>query len=80
MHAKSIQLYPTLCDNMDCSPPSSSVHGIHQAILEWVAVPSPGHLPDPGRSHDFLNDVHAFHSVSRLRIQITSPSGHAAPG
>jgi len=31
----------TLCDPMDCSPPSSSVHGIFQAsILEWVAMPS----------------------------------------
>ena len=30
---------PTLCDTMDCSPPSSSVHGISQArILEWVAI------------------------------------------
>ena len=34
---------------MDCSPPGSSVHGILQArILEWVAIPSPGDLPDPG--------------------------------
>ena len=32
------QLYPTLCDPMDCSPLGSSVHGILQArILEWVA-------------------------------------------
>ena len=30
-----------LCDSMDCSPPSSSVHGILQArILEWVAMAS----------------------------------------
>ncbi len=29
----------TLCDPMDCSPPGSSVHGIHQArILKWVAI------------------------------------------
>ena len=29
----------TLCDPVDCSPPSSSVHGISQArILEWVAI------------------------------------------
>ena len=29
-------------------PPSSSVHGISQArILEWVAIPSPGELPNP---------------------------------
>ena len=34
---------------MDCSPPGSSVHGISQArILEWVAFPSTGDLPDPG--------------------------------
>ena len=34
--------------SMDCSLPGASVHGILQArILEWVAFPSPGHLPDP---------------------------------
>ena len=34
---------------MDCSPPGSSVCGISQArILEWVAIPLPGDLPDPG--------------------------------
>ena len=28
-----------LCDPMDCSPPSSSVHGIFQArALEWGAI------------------------------------------
>ena len=33
------QLYPTLCDPMDYTPPGSSVHGIIQArILEWVAI------------------------------------------
>ena len=32
------QLYPTLCNCMDWSPPGSSIHGILQArILEWVA-------------------------------------------
>ena len=41
MHAKSLQLYPTLCDPIDCSPPGSSVHRILQArILEWAAMPS----------------------------------------
>ena len=39
--AKSLQLCPTLCDPIDCTPPGSSVHGILQArILEWVAMPS----------------------------------------
>ena len=34
------QLCPTFCNPMDCSPPSSSVHGILQArILDWVAMP-----------------------------------------
>ena len=29
----------TLCEPVDCSPPSYSVHGISQArILEWVAI------------------------------------------
>ena len=33
---------------MDCSQPGSSVHGIFQErILEWVAMPSSGNLPDP---------------------------------
>ena len=35
------QLYPTLCNPMDCNPPGSSVHGILQArILDWVVVSS----------------------------------------
>ena len=39
--AKSLQSCPALCDPMDCSPPSSSVHGILQTrILEWIAMPS----------------------------------------
>ena len=34
---------------MDSSPPDSSVSGIIQArIMEWIAFPSPGDLPDPG--------------------------------
>ena len=34
---------------MECSPPGYSVYGILQArILEWVAMPPPGDLPDPG--------------------------------
>ena len=38
--SRRAQSYPTLCDPMDCSPPSSSVHGILQAsILKWVAIP-----------------------------------------
>ena len=40
MHAKSLQLRPTLCDPKDCSLLGFSVHGILQArILECVAMP-----------------------------------------
>ena len=43
------QLWLTLCHPMDWSPPGSSVGGILQArILDWVAFPPPGDLPDPG--------------------------------
>ena len=37
--AKSFQLWPTLCDPKDGSPPGSSVHGICPArVLEWGAI------------------------------------------
>ena len=41
VHAKLLQLCPTLCDPMDCGPSGSSVHVILQArILESVTMPS----------------------------------------
>ena len=41
---KVVQLCPALCHPMDYT-----VHGILQdRILEWVAFPSPGDLPNPG--------------------------------
>ena len=44
MKVKVAQLCPTLCDPMDYT-----VHGILQArILEWVAFPFSGDLPNPG--------------------------------
>ena len=44
-----VQLYPTLSDPMDCSPPSSSVHGIFkQEYWSRLPFPTPGELPDPG--------------------------------
>ena len=37
--AKSLQLYLTLCNPIDGSPPGSFAHGIFQArVLEWVAI------------------------------------------
>ena len=44
MIVKVAQWSPTLCDPMDYT-----VHGILQArILEWVAFPFSGDLPNPG--------------------------------
>ena len=43
------QSCPTLCDHMNCSPPSSSVHGDSPGkIVQWVAKYSSGDLPNPG--------------------------------
>ena len=42
------QSCPTLCNPMDCIRPSSSVHGIFQAIvLEWVAISFSKRLCNP---------------------------------
>ena len=40
MHPKLLQVCPTLCSTVDHSLLGSSVHGILQARMEWVAVPS----------------------------------------
>ena len=50
--SKDAQSCPTLCDPMDCSLASSSVHGILQAwTLEWVAISfSRGSSPIRGRT------------------------------
>ena len=53
------QSYLILCNPMDCIPPGSSVHGILQArILEWVAMPPPGDLPNPGIGSTSLGLLH----------------------
>ena len=50
IHVCSVaKLCLTLCDPMAWSLPDSSVHGISQArVLEWVDIPPPGDLPNPG--------------------------------
>ena len=49
VHAMLLQLCPTLCNPINCSPPGSSVHGILQVrILEWVAMPSSRNLTPRG--------------------------------
>ena len=55
MHAQSLQSCLTLWNTMDCSPPSSSVHGISQVrILEWATVPSSRDPASPTLQADSL--------------------------
>ena len=73
MYAKLLQLCPTLCDPVDCSPSGSSVHGFLQAkILEWVSFSPPGDLPNPGvkpRSP-------ALQADSLLSVPLGKPTGN----
>ena len=50
MHAKSLQLCPSLCNAMGCFLPAFSVCGILQARNTGVGCPCPppGYLPGPG--------------------------------
>ena len=45
--AKSLQLCPTLCDPMDCSPPGSMGFS-KQEYWSGLSCPPPGDLHDPG--------------------------------
>ena len=64
--AKSLQLCPTLCDPVDCSPSGSSVHGLLQArVLEWVAISfSRGIFPTQG-SNPGLHCGQTLYPLSR---------------
>ena len=58
MYAKSLQLCPTVCDPVDCSPPVFFVHGkefSRHYPLEWVAMPFSWESSQPrDRSHPSL--------------------------
>ena len=71
---KVAQSCPTLCDPMDYA-----VHGILQArILEWVAFPSPGDLPNPGIEPRQSNLPHCRWILHQLSYEgsptLTAPS------
>ena len=56
MYVQSLQLCPTLCGPMDCSPPGSSIHGILQVrIVEWVSMPSSRKFPHSGINPHLLH-------------------------
>ena len=61
------KLYPTLCDPMDCGTPGSSVHGVLQAILEWLTIYISRDLLRPG--------IKPISSVLAGRFFTTEPSG-----
>ena len=64
---------------MDCSPPGSPIHEISQArILEWVAFPPPGDLPDPGMNPHLLHLLHWYrilyhHATREAHVLDSSP-------
>ena len=68
------QLCPTLCDPMDYSPPSSSVHGIFQArILERIADPGieSASLAPPALAGRFFTTM-SLHSIAKQLPLISS--------
>ena len=48
MCGQSLKSCPGLCDSIDYSLSSSSVHGILQEYWSGLPYPSPGDLPKPG--------------------------------
>ena len=71
MNVKSLQLHPTLCNPVDCSPPGSSVHGILQEE-QWsgLAFPFPGIFltqgSNPGLLHWRVGSLPLSHQGSPL--------------
>ena len=48
------------------NPAGSSVHGIFQArVLEWIAIFSPGELPDPLLLHGQVGFFFFYHQANR---------------
>ena len=57
MDAKSLQLCLTLCNPMDLT--GFSIHGILQAIMEWVAMPLfQGIFPTQGSNPRYISQIH----------------------
>ena len=76
MNVLVTQLCPTLCNSMDHSPPGFSVHGFLQTrILEWVAIPYPGNLPNPGIKPGSLASSALEGGVFVLFFSTTAPPG-----
>ena len=73
---------------MDYSPLGSPIHGIFQArILEWVAIPLPGDLPNLGIFPTQGSNLHPLHLphwqvtnswglLKLMPIELVMPSNH----
>ena len=76
--AKSLQLCPTLCSRMDCSPPGSSAHGIFQArIWSVLPFPTPGDLSN---TETELMSPTAAAKLLQLCLTLCDPIEGSPPG
>ena len=67
------QSYPTLRDPIDCSLPSSSVHGIFQArVLEWGAIAFSGKNPSEFQNKLSSPEATVYDSANAMRGHISS--------
>ena len=70
-------VYAMLCDPGGCSPPGSSVHGLLQArVLEWLAMPPPGDLPNPGINPVSLTSACSGRQALYHKSLLGSPRRH----
>ena len=71
------QSCPTLCDPMNYSPPSSSIHGIFQArVLEWGAIVFSNLIPTYAKILVLTPPYGFFFSVQIFISSVTSFIGH----
>ena len=76
-----VQLFVTLCDLMDYSPPGSSFHGILQTrIPAWVAISFSRGSSRP-RDHTHVSYVSPVHGILQARILewVSTPSSRGSP-
>jgi len=72
------QLCPTLCDPLDRSPPSSSVHGVSQTrILEWVTNFLLQEIFPTQDKGDFKTTLEKFNESLKIREEIGHKEGIA---
>ena len=77
---KFAQSCPTLSDPMNCSPPSSSVHGIFQAkVLEWGAIAF-SLCPKGERSRMLAKYIHIWWKIDLGFIMLTGNEVLIEPG